>query len=136
MQETLTIILEATPHNYAKRSLTLPNAPAEHPAGRPISISGPAPQGGLRRHKVSRSGLKRRISARERVLLGSHSLQPGLEPAETIWGLLQHSATRYFQTKSKSYQIRHRPTSGTQAVPRLPALARVAPFLPPPLGAS
>lgn len=46
---------------------------------------------------------------------------------------LQHSATRHVRTKAKSYQIRHPPTSGPQTVPRLRALARVAPFLPSPL---
>lgn len=55
------------PHTiHAECSLTLPNAPAERTTGRPISFSEQAPRCGLRRHRVSRSGPKRRIDTRER----------------------------------------------------------------------
>lgn len=47
-----------------------------------------------------------------------------------IWGLPHTVRHGSAPTEAKSYQIRHRPTSGTQTVPRLPALARLAPFLP------
>lgn len=123
-------------------SLTLPNAPAERPTGRPMSINRAAPR---LRAAPAQSFPQRTKRGEpftcERVLLGAFHLQPGLELATaeefgTGFGgccTVRHGDAR---TKAKSYQIRHRPTSGAQTVPRLPALARLVPFLPSPLAVS
>lgn len=84
MQETLTIILEPTPQNYATAFVDVAEGPAETSNRLPYQLFRPAQKGGLHRHKVSRNGPKRRTFTRERVLLGAFHCGPGLEPG--IWG--------------------------------------------------
>lgn len=71
------------PHtNHAERSLTLPNAPAERPTGRPISFSEQHPGAGCTGTRFPAADQRGESLRGNGVLLGAFHSRAGLEPAD------------------------------------------------------